>query len=95
MPSSHAHVPTAAAARYAKQLASHLGRKTPVEELHDGVLRLTFPFGEGTLTPEPDQLVLHASAADEDALAQVQDVLGSHLERFGQRNELTVTWHTP
>jgi hypothetical protein len=24
----------------------------------------------------------------------VQHVLGSHLERFGQRNELTVTWHT-
>jgi hypothetical protein len=24
----------------------------------------------------------------------VQDVLGRHLERFGQRNELVVTWRS-
>jgi uncharacterized protein len=28
-------------------------------------------------------------------LARVQDVLGRHLERFGQRNELAVTWTEP
>jgi uncharacterized protein len=27
-----------------------------------------------------------------EALERVQDVLGRHLERFGQRNELVVTW---
>ena len=35
------------------------------------------------------------SAPDPETLAQVQHVLGSHLERFGQRNELTVTWSEP
>lgn len=94
MPSSIAHVTTDQAARYAKQLASHLGRKIPAESLPDGATRLTFPFGHGVLTPQPEQLVLRATADDTHALDQVQDVLGRHLERFGQRNELTVTWQS-
>jgi hypothetical protein len=28
-------------------------------------------------------------------LARVEDVLGRHLERFGQRNELVVSWVRP
>ena len=36
--------------------------------------------------------VLRAQAGDTEALERVQDVLGRHLERFGQRNELVVTW---
>lgn len=43
--------------------------------------------GEGVLT-------LLASAPDGESLARVQHVLGSHLERFGQRNELVVAWTT-
>lgn len=93
MPSSVAYVATDAAPRYAKQLASHLGRRCEVENLPDGGYRLTLPAGgEGILAPEPSRLVMHASAADAEALDQVKDVLGRHLERFGQRRELTVTW---
>ncbi|GII32739.1 DUF2218 domain-containing protein [Planotetraspora mira] len=92
MPSSTAHVATDAAARYAKQLASHLGRKVAVEDLPGDGYRLTFSAGEGTLTPEADRLVMRASASDAESLAAVQDVLGRHLERFGQRRELVVTW---
>ncbi|MCC5575722.1 DUF2218 domain-containing protein [Microtetraspora sp. AC03309] len=92
MATSIAYVATDAAARYAKQLASHLGRKLEAEELPDGGYRLTFSAGEGVLTPEADRLVMRASAADAESLGVVQDVLGRHLERFGQRNELTVTW---
>ncbi|MFF3671465.1 DUF2218 domain-containing protein [Microtetraspora malaysiensis] len=93
MPSSIAYVATDAAPRYAKQLAAHLGRKIQAEELSDGGYRLTFPGrGEGLLTPEADRLVMRATADDEESLGAVQDVLGRHLERFGQRNQLTVTW---
>ncbi|MEV0974214.1 DUF2218 domain-containing protein [Microtetraspora glauca] len=92
MATSIAYVATDAAARYAKQLASHLGRKSEAEELPDGGYRLIFSAGEGVLTPEADRLVMRASAADAESLGVVQDVLGRHLERFGQRNELTVTW---
>ena len=41
---------------------------------------------------EVQHLLLEASAADADSLAAVEDVLGRHLERFGARRELTVTW---
>jgi uncharacterized protein len=92
MITSIADVATDAAPRYAKQLASHLGRKAAVEELTDGGYRLTLGSGEGVLEPQADRLLMRATAPDRESLAVVQDVLGRHLERFGQRNELTVTW---
>jgi hypothetical protein len=39
-------------------------------------------------------LTLLAEAPDAESLERVQHVPGSHLERFGQRNELAVTWTT-
>jgi hypothetical protein len=90
--SSIADVATDAAPRYAKQLASHLGRRAPVEELSDGGYKLTIGSGEGVLEPQADRLVLRATAPDQESLGVVQDVLGRHLERFGQRVGLTVTW---
>jgi hypothetical protein len=41
--------------------------------------------GDGVLT-------LLAEAPDAETLGRVQDVLGRHLERFGQRSELAVVW---
>jgi hypothetical protein len=92
MITSIADVATDAAPRYAKQLASHLGRKVPVEELTDGGYRLTLGSGEGVLEPLPDRLLMRATAPDRESLTVIQDVLGSHLERFGLRNALAVTW---
>jgi hypothetical protein len=94
---STAVVVTDAPARYAKQLIAHLGRRASVEEV-DGepdARRLVFDYGTGVVRPEAGRLVLAAAAADDESLARVQDVLGRHLERFGQRNELTVSWQPP
>ena len=94
MVESSAVVPTDAAARYAKQLLAHLGRKAGVEPVDgepDGG-RLTLSAGTGIVRPRADHLLLEAHAADEESLALVEDVLGRHLERFGARRELTVTW---
>ncbi len=94
MPTSTAIVPTDAAARYAKQLLAHLGRKAGVEPVEGdpeaGLLHLS--AGTGVVRPRPDHLLLEASAPDAASLAVVEDVLGRHLERFGARRELTVTW---
>lgn len=94
MVTSRARVETDAAARYAKQLLSHIGRKAGVEpvegEPDGGLLRVS--AGTGVVRPRADHLLLEASAADAEALAQVEDVLGRHLERFGARRELVVTW---
>jgi hypothetical protein len=88
---ARAVVATEAAPRYAKQLASHLGRRLEVRPETEGD-RLVFDEGSCLLVPGPDALELRASATSADALTQVQDVVGRHLERFGQRNELVVDW---
>jgi uncharacterized protein len=88
---ARAAVLTRSPERYAKQLLSHLGRRTSwttdgdtsTAEIAGGTGRVV--VGQGVLT-------LIAEALDTETLGRVQFVLGSHLERFGQRNELTVTW---
>ena len=88
---SRADVATDAPGRYAKQLVSHLGRKvefaldgdTSTAEIAGATAQVV--VGDGVLT-------LLAAGPDEESVARVEHVLGSHLERFAQRAELTVTW---
>ena len=88
---SRAEVATATPERYARQLVTHLGHKAPVEETPDGAV-LTFGSGRGIVRPGDGVLVLVAEAAAQQQLAEVQEVLGRHLERFGRRAELVVNW---
>jgi hypothetical protein len=87
-------VTTDAALRYAKQLLAHLGRKVAVEDVAGvpNAQRLVFAYGSGVLRPEPERLVMDAAADDEESLARVEDVLTRHLERFGARRSLAVSW---
>ena len=88
---ARADVPTTAPARYAKQLLSHLGRR--VTWTTDGdTSTAELAGGTGTVIVGDGVITLLARAPDAEALARVQHVLGSHLERFAQRNELAVTW---
>jgi hypothetical protein len=88
---ARADVPTETPARYAKQLLSHLGRRTSwatdgdtsTAEIAGGTGRVV--IGDGVLT-------LIAEAPDAETLSRVQHVLSSHLERFAQRQELQVSW---
>ena len=88
---SRADVPTDVPGRYAKQLVSHLGRKVPFAE-SDSTWTATFNDSIARITVADGVLVLQAEAADVESLARLEHALGSHLERFGQRNELSVTW---
>jgi uncharacterized protein len=92
---STAVVATDAPERYAKQLLAHLGRKNTVVtvagERQGG--RLVFAYGTATVRPEDNRLVLEAAAEHAESLAHIEDVLGRHLERFGAKRELVVTWH--
>ena len=88
---AHARVATPTPARYAKQLASHLGRRAEVlEEGED--LRIVLGTGSCLLHSAPDALEMTATAQTREDLETVMRVVGSHLERFGQRNELDVEW---
>ena len=94
MSTSHSTVATARAPRYGKQLVSHLGRRsvgnwdeatgTGTLEMNDGAARVQF-------TSTPDALLIEIAAADTD-LSTYEDVVGRHLIRFGERDELTVNW---
>jgi hypothetical protein len=88
---SRAEVVTESPNRYAKQLVAHLGRK--LEFLtQDGTSTATIGDATGQIVVGNSSLTLIAAGPDEQSVARVEHVLGSHLERFGQRNELTVVW---
>jgi hypothetical protein len=90
---SRAEVATGSPARYARQLISHLGRTvsftgdatTAPATAVIGSAGAGIVVGEGVLT-------LLAAGDDEESVARVEQVLGSHLERFAQREGLTVRW---
>ena len=88
---SRSSVATETPERYIKQLGSHFGHKIEVTE-HDGATVLAFPMGECALRAAGSTIELTATAATLEDLDRLEDVVGRHLERFGARNELTVTW---
>jgi uncharacterized protein len=88
---SRADVTTDAPARYAKQLVAHLGRKL-VFTTQGATSTATIGDATGQIVVGDGVLTLLAAGDDEQVVARVEHVLGSHLERFGQRNELAVTW---
>jgi uncharacterized protein len=90
---STARVATDRGERYRKQLASHFGNRIEVSESPAETV-LTWGFGgTTTLSLESDALVMVAVADDPQTLDQVKDVTGRHLERFGEKDGLVVTWH--
>ena len=86
-----AEVATASPDRYAKQLAAHLGRRSEIREEASGT-RIVLAGGSCLLESLDGILRMTATASTPNALEQVQQVVGSHLVRFGQRNELEVSW---
>lgn len=78
-------------ARYAKQLLSHLGHK--VVFVTDGASS-TATIGDGTaeVVVGDNVITLLATGNTEQSVALIEHVLGSHLERFDARHELTVVW---
>jgi hypothetical protein len=79
--------------RYAKQLVSHLGRRTEFT-VEGATATASIAGGTGVVEVGDGVLILGASGPDAEVLDRVRDVLGSHLERFGRRNELAVAWTT-
>ena len=88
---STARVSTERPARYIKQLAQHFGNRIETRYDDDGG-SLNFEYGRCELVAEDGAIVLRAQADDDEKLTRVEDVTGRHLERFGQKNELTVSW---
>ena len=91
MPTSQADVHTAMASRYLQQLCKHFAHKLPVS--HDALQgRIEFSLGTCTLAAAPELLTLHAEAADDAALEQLESVVARHLDRFAFRDKPEVSW---
>jgi len=97
---STAEVATERAARYGKQLASHLGHRLETQ-WDDGAGSGTITFAEGhcrvdaTGTALLLRIGLDATVQPDSVrtvLDRMEDVVGRHLVRFGSRDELVVAW---
>lgn len=56
-----------------------------------GVITFT-PWGRCVLNAAEDRLTVRAEAVDGPALARIQGIVTRDLERFGRRDEVTLTW---
>lgn len=96
---SQARVTTDRAERYGKQLCSHLGRKAEGRwnesgtDSGTGTIRFDAD-SEVRLRAEPESLLLTLTCPLHRR-DELRDVVGRHLERFGARETLTVTWTDP
>jgi catechol 2,3-dioxygenase len=73
------------------QLAKHFRHKLEVT-FDERRAVIPFPAGHVEVEAGQDALILTAYAQTPADLARVEDVVGSHLERFGRRDELQVAF---
>jgi catechol 2,3-dioxygenase len=90
---SRAVVRTAKPSPYLLQLAKHFRHKLDVS-FDEREAVIPFAFGHAELAAGEDTLTIVAYAQTPAELARVEQVIGSHLERFGRRDELTVAWRS-
>lgn len=88
---STATVTTPKAAGYAAQLANHFGHRIPAR-FEEGEGEIAFASGTCRLNAEGDRLTLTVEGATPEAIAQLQEVVASHLRRFAFRENLAVDW---
>lgn len=88
---SNAIVTTDKPVAYMRQLCKHFGHRVPAS-YGDNTGRIEFESGDCNLTAGTDELTLEVSAVESDQVQRLKDVVGSHLERFGRRDQLSVTW---
>ncbi len=84
-------VKTTRAGRYLDQMISHFGHRAETER--DGN-RAVIRFEGGTLTATAgtEALALEIASSDKAQIAGLQEVVKSHLERWGVRDALVVEW---
>ena len=84
-------VPTEHASRYLQQLCKHFGHKIEVA-FDEKAGRIAFPYGDCRLSVVDGNLRIALTAADNDILDRLTNVVVSHLARFAFREELVYQW---
>ncbi|WP_128382450.1 DUF2218 domain-containing protein [Streptomyces cavernae] len=57
--------------------------------------QVDLPWGRVTLRAAPGALTLRVEAVGDEDLRRLQDVVAGHVERFGRRDGLQVSWQRP
>ena len=91
MVSAHAIVPTAMASRYLMQLCKHFAHKISVDYNAERG-RADFPWGICHLTADAGTLTIQCEAPTDEELERVKFVLTDHVQRFGWKEKIEVTW---
>ena len=53
---------------------------------------VALPGGQCTMQADSDALVLRVEGHDDEGRRRLEQLVGDHLQRFGRRDELTLTW---
>lgn len=84
---------------YLVQLCRHFNHKTQTHPEMEALVEwsddrglASFGWGRCTLHADPGVHTRRAEAADEALLQRVERLVADHLERFGKREHLMVTW---
>jgi hypothetical protein len=88
---SRAEVATDKPIPYMRQLCKHFGHKCDAQ-FGDDSGYIQFDFGRCELHALDGTLDLSVSAPDDESHERMERVIGSHLERFGRRDGLSVAW---
>jgi uncharacterized protein len=86
---STADVSTDKPVPYMRQLCKHFGHKVDASFGEDSGY-IQFEYGRCELQAAESKLRLEVSAADAESHERMERVIGSHLERFGRRDGLSV-----
>jgi uncharacterized protein len=89
--SSQATVSTEKPVPYMRQLCKHFGHKVDAVFTDDSGY-INFEAGRCDLRAGDGELFLTVTADSEENRERLRNVVGSHLERFGRRDELSVSW---
>ena len=84
---------TSRAARYSKQLVSHMSRRHGGEwdsEADRGYI--LFPTTRADLKCTDDMMTITVEAEDEETATFLEDVIERHLVKFGAKDNLTMEW---
>jgi hypothetical protein len=84
-------VETAKPVPYMRQLCKHFGHKNEAE-YDDDSGHIRFEYGRCELSAGDGVLELVVRAGSDDDLERMERVIGGHLERFGSRDGLSVSW---
>jgi hypothetical protein len=88
---SQADVATEKPVPYMRQLCKHFGHKVDAA-FDDDSGYIQFAFGRCELRASGATLHLTVSADTDENRERMRNVIGSHLERFGRRDDLSVDW---